>query len=67
MGRDQIGLFAASDSELPKEEQDYQNDNNQPDDSAGSVPPAPAVPPGWQHAHQRQDKNDKKDRADTHL
>ena len=63
----QSGPFAASGSELPKEEQDYQNDNNKADDSAGSVPPAPAVPPRWQHAQQSQDENDKKDGADTHL
>jgi Tripartite tricarboxylate transporter family receptor len=63
----EINPIAASGSELTEEEQNYQNDNNKPDDAAGSVPPAPAVPPRRKHAHQSQDKNDKKDGADTHL
>jgi hypothetical protein len=63
----EVNAITASGSELTEEEHDYQNDNNEPDDSAGSVPPAPAVPPRWQDAQQSQDKNDKKDGADTHL
>ena len=59
--------IAASGSELPKDEQDYQNDNNEPDDSAGAVTPASAVPPRWKHTDQSQDENDKKYGADTHL
>src|ERR1022692_2276582 len=53
-------------SNSPKQKQYYENDDDKSDDSARSIPPTPAVPPCWQHAHQRQDQNNKKYRANAH-
>jgi hypothetical protein len=47
-------------SELPKEQQDDQNQKDQSDSSAGIVSPALAVRPGGQCADKHKDQNDEK-------